>query len=1340
MMAYKDSGMSFSEWCDRKFTNMYSHDEFASLEFSSASPQTKNDTTSPRSIMIKQPEGNNRSLPLPAQAKSFRRVVSTSWTPSKNAASKAHHGESLQPPASNSGNKRTDCPNTQKTETEKSCVKKVHSKAKTGTPSKASPNRTQSKDSPTRPEGKLQSRRRKNKSSQDAPVAPDEVAGKKQETEKGCASFDSGSSESNSSKRNHSDLDLSPGNRQLKTKMSKNALGGSPTKNGSEKLHTESSYCVDESCSGVEVGGVMGHTEKLTSKANCKKSSITVDCKNTGLLQEITSQQQESFKPEQKSVKKGKHSATKKVKERVSLTDKQKIKQKYVDGEFDVESWDSTFDYPEMPSLKQRGAGDDQCGSSLEKGTKTSGKLRSEDKSSKMPRSDDMGAALDTKQIEAILKKKSPSVSSDAPKTKREKSTKGHKVKQKPTASPSSTKDQTVVTSPSPDEKKVPRTKSSRTKCDQEVSRAVEMQLRSLSPRPEEGGFFSKRVLQSVLGPSLRGRQPPRPKSAGSLRASDQSKSYRVQQQQRKSWPPAAKVHLDHIYDAFNFAPQEDEPKGTGVTPTKQVSKSPKKPDGDSPGVNVRQSQLEKSLQQQTPHRAQSMMQPRSVFQILVDDSEKEKLAFLAKAETLKQVKDKVSQKKENVAKSAPRFTPRSLAIKKCISGEQSDREIKPQSEVSNAAPQKSENAVDPLPPSELPCPRKKKDFILEWLDKHEEPTASKVADTLPFSLTQPKETTRRGQEDLEAGELSNSSGSGDAWETLIDGIMSSNNEEFFRRKKSNKVRPKHQVSPFKVSSYPEDKDLKPLVSPLMQKNVATVSPYYVCPPAIQTRRTRASTWTGPTPLIWGGGQAQTSPRLPYAFDQFSSEQNSTYFDQTTDGRHRNAESSQYGNTEAPGEYPWKRDGFQTPCTNTGDCESAFTTTGVHQIRSLSDNIPPRFLKRDHQRSRSSLPFNSHQPTSGPRCVYTSGTTRSPNLVAIPSSNQFPATRGLTSPLSEVKASPPSYRPWSTGSAGWSSSMNRTPGTIVPTRFTPWTNEVTTSSPWKTYQRPHHPSSLVELSPVVDYPVSSVPYIDTHCHIDFLYQRSDFRGTFKKFSTVHNFPRNYAGCLAVFCTPESFKRGAIWEDLVMEDNIWAAFGCHPHHAKSYDGVVEENIIRCMKHPKAIALGEIGLDYSNRCTSDRPLQLQVFRRQLEIAVHTNKPLVIHSRDAEEDTLSIMSEIVPRNYKIHRHCFTGSPEEARRFFQAFPKAFIGLTALVTFPTAYPVHRTASEIPLEKIILETDAPYFLPKQCPQYLRWANPSMAIFVAARIAQLRGLPLDEVLYIVRANTKEMYGI
>ena len=252
-------------------------------------------------------------------------------------------------------------------------------------------------------------------------------------------------------------------------------------------------------------------------------------------------------------------------------------------------------------------------------------------------------------------------------------------------------------------------------------------------------------------------------------------------------------------------------------------------------------------------------------------------------------------------------------------------------------------------------------------------------------------------------------------------------------------------------------------------------------------------------------------------------------------------------------------------------------------------SLPPRFARLEQEKQRAYTEYHTPNPSSLPQT----------------SSSGYPAS----SPWVPAIATTP-HQP------SWSARKSLSPGT---------------------------PSFEYDTSEVM-YPYSMRDYIDTHCHIDFLYQRLGYKGTFQKFSQMHHFPPNYAGCVAVFCTPQSVAPYGIWNDLLKEDKIWGAFGIHPHHAKYYDARIEENIKHCMKHSKAVAYGEIGLDYSSRNDSDWILQQEVFRRQLRIALDMEKPLVIHSRDAEEDTIEIMASMVPKDYKIHRHCFTGTPEEA------------------------------------------------------------------------------------------------
>ncbi|GAB1603267.1 uncharacterized protein LOC115221203 [Argonauta hians] len=269
-------------------------------------------------------------------------------------------------------------------------------------------------------------------------------------------------------------------------------------------------------------------------------------------------------------------------------------------------------------------------------------------------------------------------------------------------------------------------------------------------------------------------------------------------------------------------------------------------------------------------------------------------------------------------------------------------------------------------------------------------------------------------------------------------------------------------------------------------------------------------------------------------------------------------------------------------------------------------------------------------------------------------------------------------------------------------------------------------------------------FIDSHCHIDFLFNRLPFKGSFRKYreENADTFPANYAGCVAVFCEPKSFiPDGGLWRSLDNESDVWVAMGCHPKNVESFDSAAEKALSECIEQPKVVAVGEIGLDYSGRFWETAPLQKKVFIHQIKLALSVQKPLVIHCRDAQQDCLHILKKYVPVDYRIHCHCFTKSFKEAQEWLSYFPNLYIGLTPLVTYPSALEVHNTASKIPLNRLLLETDAPYFVPRLVPRgTMKFSHPGLAIAVAFEVAQLKNVVVDVVLKHCLQNTKTMYGI
>ncbi|GFR95485.1 3'-5' ssDNA/RNA exonuclease TatD [Elysia marginata] len=275
-------------------------------------------------------------------------------------------------------------------------------------------------------------------------------------------------------------------------------------------------------------------------------------------------------------------------------------------------------------------------------------------------------------------------------------------------------------------------------------------------------------------------------------------------------------------------------------------------------------------------------------------------------------------------------------------------------------------------------------------------------------------------------------------------------------------------------------------------------------------------------------------------------------------------------------------------------------------------------------------------------------------------------------------------------------------------------------------------------------------FVDSHCHIDLIYDRlglptntvyTDFRET-----QAASYPANYEGCVAIFCSPETFDlhtpQDAVLRTVLTEPGVYLALGCHPKNATGFKSTSLDGLRKMLcSLPNVVALGEIGLDYSGEFHKLADVQREVLVSQLELAVELKLPLVIHCRDADEELLQILIKHVPRDHKIHRHCFTQDVATAQQWMDAFPNMFIGFTPVITYKSASDPAAAASQIPLDRLLLETDAPYFVPANVKdRKTKITHPGFALFTAEKIAELRGIPVDDVLAACRNNTSRMYGI
>jgi TatD DNase family protein len=200
--------------------------------------------------------------------------------------------------------------------------------------------------------------------------------------------------------------------------------------------------------------------------------------------------------------------------------------------------------------------------------------------------------------------------------------------------------------------------------------------------------------------------------------------------------------------------------------------------------------------------------------------------------------------------------------------------------------------------------------------------------------------------------------------------------------------------------------------------------------------------------------------------------------------------------------------------------------------------------------------------------------------------------------------------------------------------------------------------------------------------------------------------------------------------------VYTTVGVHPHEARALDRELYARLSDLAGHPKVIAWGEIGLDY-HYDNSPRDVQREAFRSQLRLARERRLPAVIHTREAEPDTLAILGEEwAGSELPGVIHCFTGS----RAFAEEAIKLgfYISFSGVVTFKTAEDLRATASRLPLERLLIETDSPFLAP--VPHRGRRNEPAYVVETARAIARLRGLEPEEVGRITSSNFKRLFGL
>ena len=200
------------------------------------------------------------------------------------------------------------------------------------------------------------------------------------------------------------------------------------------------------------------------------------------------------------------------------------------------------------------------------------------------------------------------------------------------------------------------------------------------------------------------------------------------------------------------------------------------------------------------------------------------------------------------------------------------------------------------------------------------------------------------------------------------------------------------------------------------------------------------------------------------------------------------------------------------------------------------------------------------------------------------------------------------------------------------------------------------------------------------------------------------------------------------------DFLYAAVGSHPDTADEVnEAVLEEYRQLCRNNPKIKAIGEIGLDYHYE-DIPREIQLQAFRAQMALAAELNLPVIVHEREAHADGMAVVDEFP--SVKGVFHCYSGSAEMALELVKR--GWYIGFTGVLTFKNARKALEVAAAIPLERLVLETDCPYMAPE--PFRGKRNHPGYLYRMAERLAELRGVPVEEIHRITTENGKRLYNI
>lgn len=252
--------------------------------------------------------------------------------------------------------------------------------------------------------------------------------------------------------------------------------------------------------------------------------------------------------------------------------------------------------------------------------------------------------------------------------------------------------------------------------------------------------------------------------------------------------------------------------------------------------------------------------------------------------------------------------------------------------------------------------------------------------------------------------------------------------------------------------------------------------------------------------------------------------------------------------------------------------------------------------------------------------------------------------------------------------------------------------------------------------------------IDSHCHLDF----SDFKDEVP--ALLERARAAGVGGMITICTHASkFAQVAAIAETYADSNVWCSLGIHPHHAGEPDEqVTASDLLKLATHPRLVAIGECGLDYYYD-HSPRDLQQRSFELQIEVAKQLDLPVVIHSREADDDTIRILRAAGPQLRGV-MHCFSGT----RRLCEAALEIgfYISLSGILTFNKSQELRDIAADVPLDRLLVETDAPYLAPM--PLRGKRNEPAFVAHTAAKLAEVKGVSTAEIARVTTGNFSRLF--